>query len=90
MSRTDHWGIIYPELTTASCCGHHSFGMGLDCPNVHKVIHWGPSTDIELYCQETGRAGRDLLPAVAVLYVGGNGAVVRELDESINKQRDLP
>ena len=62
-----------------------AFGMGLDCPNVRKVIHWGPSGDIELYLQETGRAGRDLLPAMAVLYVGGKGAVVRELDDSMKE-----
>ena len=24
-----------------------AFGMGLDCPNVRSVIHWGPSGDIE-------------------------------------------
>ena len=36
-----------------------SFGMGLDCPNVRRVFHWGASPDIELYIQETGRAGRD-------------------------------
>lgn len=45
-----------------------AFGMGLDCPNVRKVIHWGPSGDIEQYLQETGRAGRDGLNARAVLY----------------------
>lgn len=31
-----------------------AFGMGLDCPNVHHVLHWGPSGDIEQYVQETG------------------------------------
>ena len=30
-----------------------AFGMGLDCPNVRRVFHWGPSGDIELYLQET-------------------------------------
>jgi len=45
-----------------------AFGMGLDCPNVRKVIHWGPSSDVESYIQETGRAGCDRLPATAVLY----------------------
>lgn len=28
-----------------------AFGMGLDCPNVRKVVHWGPSSDVELYMQ---------------------------------------
>ena len=38
-----------------------AFGMGLDCPNIRRVIHWGPSGDIESYLQETGRAGHDYL-----------------------------
>ena len=46
-----------------------AFGMGLDCPNVRRVIHWGPSSDIEQYLQETGRAGRDNLPSIAILHV---------------------
>lgn len=46
-----------------------AFGMGLDCPDVSKIIHWGPPGDIESYLQETGRAGRDNLPSDAVLYV---------------------
>ena len=57
-----------------------AFGMGLDCPNVRSVIiHWGPSGDIEQYLQETGRAGRDGLPAEAVLYnVGLHGIAIEE------------
>ena len=44
--------------------------MGLDCPNVRRVIHWGASNDVEAYIQETGRARRDGEPAEAhcILY----------------------
>ena len=45
-----------------------AFGMGLDCPNIRKIIHWGPSGDIESYIQETRRAGRDGEFAEAILY----------------------
>ena len=50
-----------------------TFGMGLDCPNVHRVIHWGPPEDKESYRQEIGRAGRDGKPAHAYLFCGGKG-----------------
>ena len=33
--------------------------MGLDCPDVRRIIHWRPSADIESYVQVTGRTGRD-------------------------------
>ena len=45
-----------------------AFGMGLDCPNIRRIIHWGPSSDVESYLQETGRAGRDGEQATASLY----------------------
>ena len=46
-----------------------TFGMGIDCKDVHQVIHFGPPVDIESYVQETGRAGHDGFPALALLVV---------------------
>ena len=62
-----------------------AFGMGLDCPNIYRVFHWGPSEDIELYLQETGRAGRDGNPAVAILYHGGKGVIARNIGDDMKE-----
>ena len=45
-----------------------AFGMGLDSPNIRRIIHWGAPADTESYIQETGRAGRDGEQSLAKLY----------------------
>ena len=45
---SDPDGILQVVVATVA------FGMGLDYPNVRRIIHWGASNDIGAYLQEKG------------------------------------
>ena len=65
-----------------------AFGMGIDKPDVRFVAHAGIPKSIEGYYQETGRAGRDGDPALAVmLWAAGDFAQARRFLSEVESER---
>ena len=61
------YSAIFHTIATSA------FGLGIDIPDVRQVIHWGLTSTVEEYVQESGRGGRDGLSAQAIIYQGKGG-----------------
>lgn len=60
---------IWTKSSNQIMVSTNAFGMGIDKSNVRTVIHLDLPTSLEAYVQEAGRAGRDLEPSEAILFV---------------------
>ena len=75
-------------------CATKAFGMGMDIPNVHYLVHFTPPSVLEDYLQEVGRAGRDYQEDPSQrpeFYLSHNElpAVCITSDEDFHKLKDL-
>ncbi len=74
-SQTQQWFIESPRGIVVATI---AFGMGIDKPNIRYIYHYNPSSSLESYAQEIGRAGRDGLDSYCHWLICPNDRIVLE------------
>jgi len=44
-----------------------AFGLGINCPDIERVVNWVPPNALENLVQESGRAGQNRIPSRSIL-----------------------
>jgi superfamily II DNA helicase RecQ len=60
--------FVKPDSVLRCLVSTIAFGMGVNIPDIHYVVHWGISGSILSYWQEVGRCARGIDQGEAVLY----------------------
>lgn len=75
------------DVVVATVC----FGMGIDKPDIRKVINYGSPCNMETYYQEIGRAGRDGMKSSAIMFYndadyGKNSFLLNKTSSTTSKE----
>jgi ATP-dependent DNA helicase RecQ len=70
--------------TTKIIVATNAFGMGIDKPDVHYVLHYEFPMSLEAYFQEAGRAGRDGIDSESISYWNDND--LNELQRNVENR----
>ena len=62
-----------------------AFGMGLDCKEVYRTVHFGPTKNVEYYMRESGRAGRDGNIALLTFYTVNQGMQLMHIEADMKE-----